>query len=114
MSDHGLMPLPVGGPDAVPAVALPGVRRRTRGGRPLSVVLPGAPQRGDGGDERGGSAFDTPSLLGLHDTAPYFHDGSAETLQILLTMNDPMGVHGIEALTTQDITDLAAFLSSLP
>ena len=69
---------------------------------------------GTGDDERGGSAFDTPSLLGLYDTAPYFHDGSAETLQILLTMSDSMGVHGIAALAPQDIADIAAFLSSLP
>ena len=44
MSDRGLMPLPAGGPAAVPAGTLPGARRRTRGGRALSVVMPGAAQ----------------------------------------------------------------------
>jgi DNA-binding beta-propeller fold protein YncE len=42
-----------------------GTLRTTSGGR-LGGALPG---------------IDTPSLLGLWDTAPYFHDGSAETLE---------------------------------
>ena len=32
------------------------------------------------GSPRTACAFDTPSLLGIHDSAPYFHDGRAATL----------------------------------
>jgi cytochrome c peroxidase len=33
------------------------------------------------GDPRAACAFDTPALRGLADSAPYFHDGSAATLE---------------------------------
>jgi cytochrome c peroxidase len=33
-----------------------------------------------------GTQFDTPSLLGIWATAPYFHDGSASTLEDVLRM----------------------------
>ena len=40
------------------------------------------------------SGIDTPTLLGLHDTAPYFHDGSAQTLEEVFTI---MGGRMIQA-----------------
>jgi mono/diheme cytochrome c family protein len=60
-------------------------------------------------------SFDTPSLLGLAATAPYFHDGSAATLESVL--RDRGRIHGMAPGTTKlsdrDLTDLVAFLESL-
>jgi DNA-binding beta-propeller fold protein YncE/mono/diheme cytochrome c family protein len=57
---------------------------------------------------------DTPSLLGVSASAPYFHDGSAATLEALL--RDRGAVHGMAdtaRLTDQQITDLTAYLDTL-
>ena len=57
---------------------------------------------------------DTPSLLGVAASAPYFHDGSAATLESLL--RDRGAVHGMAdtaRLTEQDVADLTAFLDTL-
>ncbi len=57
-------------------------------------------------------AFDTPTLRGLWATAPYMHDGVAQTLEELLTRTDP--VHSVAGgLTEQQLDDLIAFLLSL-
>lgn len=56
--------------------------------------------------------FDTPTLRGLWATAPYMHDGVAQTLQEVLSRTDP--VHSVaRALTEQQIADLISFLLSL-
>jgi cytochrome c peroxidase len=59
--------------------------------------------------------IDTPSLVGLAASAPYFHDGSAATLEVLL--RDHGTVHGMvdgaTELTDAQIRDLVAFLESL-
>lgn len=56
--------------------------------------------------------FDTPTLQGLWATAPYMHDGVAQTLEELLTRTDP--VHSVaDGLTDQQVQDLIAFLLSL-
>ena len=57
---------------------------------------------------------DTPSLLGLAASAPYFHDGSAATLEALL--RDRGAVHGMAEtakLSDVQVADLSAFLESL-
>ncbi len=57
---------------------------------------------------------DTPSLVGLAASAPYFHDGSAATLEALL--RDRGAVHGMAEtakLSDQQIADLIAFLETL-
>jgi cytochrome c peroxidase len=56
---------------------------------------------------------DTPSLLGVAASAPYFHDGSAPTLESLL--RDRGAVHGMSAakLTDPQVADLTAFLETL-
>ena len=57
---------------------------------------------------------DTPSLVGLAHTAPYYHDGSAGTLRTLLT--DRGNVHDmaeLDALTGEQIDDLTAYLRTL-
>ncbi|HET9989412.1 MAG TPA: c-type cytochrome [Kofleriaceae bacterium] len=64
----------------------------------------------------GGKAIDTPSLVGLAASAPYFHDGSAPTLEALL--RDHGTVHGMAgtetgALTDARAADLKAYLETL-
>jgi DNA-binding beta-propeller fold protein YncE len=57
---------------------------------------------------------DTPSLLGLAASAPYFHDGSAATLEALL--RDRGAVHGMaetSKLSDAQVADLTAFLETL-
>jgi len=57
---------------------------------------------------------DTPSLLGLAASAPYFHDGSAATLEALL--RDRGAVHGMSdtaKLSDKQVADLTAFLETL-
>jgi len=57
---------------------------------------------------------DTPSLVGLAVSAPYYHDGSAATLEALL--RDRGNVHGMAEtakLSDQQVADLIAFLESL-
>jgi DNA-binding beta-propeller fold protein YncE/cytochrome c553 len=57
---------------------------------------------------------DTPSLVGLAASAPYFHDGSAATLEALL--RDRGAVHGMgetARLSDAQIADLTAFLETL-
>jgi DNA-binding beta-propeller fold protein YncE/mono/diheme cytochrome c family protein len=61
------------------------------------------------GDVLGASGFDIPTLLGLHATAPYLHDGSAATLGDVLT-ND---VHIGRNLGPDESADLIAFLRSI-
>ena len=56
----------------------------------------------------------TPSLIGLYASAPYFHDGSAATLEALL--RDRGAVHGMaetSKLSDQQVADLTAFLETL-
>jgi cytochrome c peroxidase len=55
-----------------------------------------------------GVGFDTPTLLGVWDTAPYLHNGAAPTL------HDALALHqNIPALSQNDQSDLVAYLLSL-
>ncbi|HEY4244982.1 MAG TPA: c-type cytochrome [Kofleriaceae bacterium] len=57
---------------------------------------------------------DTPSLRGLAASAPYYHDGSAATIEALL--RDRGAVHGMaetSSMTDAQVGDLAAFLETL-
>ena len=66
-------------------------------------------------DERIGPEFDTPTLRGLYDSAPYFHDGSAAILYDALTRPSPGSEHDVRGLLTEaEIQDLIAFLLALP
>ncbi|HET9625593.1 MAG TPA: c-type cytochrome, partial [Kofleriaceae bacterium] len=59
-------------------------------------------------------ASDTPSLIGVAASAPYFHDGSAATLEALL--RDRGAVHGMAdtgKLSDPQVSDLTAFLETL-
>jgi hypothetical protein len=58
--------------------------------------------------------LDTPSLLGLWDSAPYLHDGSAATLLEVLTTKNLSDQHGVTSLlSTNQLADLIAYLLSL-
>jgi mono/diheme cytochrome c family protein len=58
--------------------------------------------------------LDTPSLLGLSASAPYYHDGSAPTLEALLRGEGKVrGMSDFGKLTEEQRTDLAAYLQSL-
>jgi YVTN family beta-propeller protein len=66
-------------------------------------------------DERIGPAYDTPTLRGLYDSAPYFHDGSASTLLESLTRPSLGSEHDLGGLLTEDeMADLITFLLALP
>jgi len=59
-------------------------------------------------------AFDTPTLIELWRTGPYLHDGSAATLEEVLTKFNKKGKHGVTAhLSEAQIADLVAYLKSL-
>lgn len=56
----------------------------------------------------GAEGFKIPTLLGLHATAPYFHDGFAPDLETVLA-------HPVHAgtLSGAEVDDLVAFLLSI-
>lgn len=57
--------------------------------------------------------FNTPSLHGIARTAPYLHDGSAQTLRDRIT-NNPEDKHGVTSnLSEQQVDDLVAYLKTL-
>ncbi|HTL32243.1 MAG TPA: c-type cytochrome [Kofleriaceae bacterium] len=62
-----------------------------------------------------GAKFDTPGLGALSASAPYFHDGSAPTLEAVL--RERGSVHGMadaaSHLSDADVADLVAFLETL-
>lgn len=61
-------------------------------------------------DEQGLSKFNPPSLRGVSQNAPYFHDGRAETLNDVFSKFQ----HQLESkLTDDEIRDLVAYLNSL-
>jgi cytochrome c peroxidase len=70
------------------------------------------------------NAFKTPTLWGVHKTAPYFHDNSAKTLEdvaahynLFFTFtSDPDGpwpIPPLLSLTPQDQTDIVAYMKLL-
>jgi cytochrome c peroxidase len=73
----------------------------------------GVPAEGNGGRAR------VPSLRGVGLTAPYFHDGSAATLETVVRHYERGGGPGASGaltplqLTEEDIRDLVAFLEAL-
>ena len=63
------------------------------------------------GDARPACAFDTPSLRGLADSAPYLHDGSAATLDDVI----PVMLAAVPAspLSASDQAALVEYLRGL-
>jgi cytochrome c peroxidase len=75
-----------------------------------SGAFPDEPSTDIDGGSRTACAFDTPTLRGIFATAPYFHDGSAQTL------DDAVGVMlevGRMDLSDSDRADLLAYLMTL-
>lgn len=59
-------------------------------------------------------AVDTPSLIGLASSAPYYHDGSATSLESLLRNNGSIHAMGrTSRLDDAQISDLVAYLETL-
>jgi DNA-binding beta-propeller fold protein YncE len=57
------------------------------------------------------TGIDTPTLLGVWETAPYLHDGSAATIRDVLTTANPNGQHGfVEALNDKEVDQLVAYV----
>jgi hypothetical protein len=68
-----------------------------------------------GPDEKIGPAYDTPSLRGLYDSAPYLHDGSAATLHAAITYPSAGNEHDLRGVLTEaQMQDLIAYLLALP
>jgi cytochrome c peroxidase len=64
------------------------------------------------GHPREACSFDTPSLRGLADSAPYLHDGSAATIKDVLELTrGRMG--DITSLSAEDEDALVEYLRSL-
>ncbi len=58
--------------------------------------------------------IDTPTLLGIWQTAPYLHDGSAPTLLDVLTTRNEDGLHGHTAdLGSDELDQLVAYMLQL-
>jgi hypothetical protein len=63
-------------------------------------------------DVRGQEGFDVPSLLGVVLTAPYFHDGSAQSLEELVQRGHPLAQEN-SSLDAAPIAELVRFLRSI-
>jgi YVTN family beta-propeller protein len=58
--------------------------------------------------------FDTPHLNNIYDSAPYLHNGIAETLEEIWTVYNPDDKHGITNDMTKDqLNDLIEYLKTL-
>lgn len=83
--------------------------------RPRPFLLHDVGTGHDDPTEKLGTAYDTPSLLGLYRSAPYLHDGSAATLEAVLTTSNAADKHGkTRHLDAEQRHDLVEFLKSLP
>jgi YVTN family beta-propeller protein len=60
------------------------------------------------------SAFDVPHLNNIYDSAPYLHNGIAETLEEIWTRYNPNDEHGVTNDMTKDqLNDLIEYLKTL-
>ena len=58
--------------------------------------------------------MDVPQLTNVVNSAPYLHDGSAQTLEEIWTVVIPQDKHGITSdLTKDDLNDLIEYLKTL-
>jgi len=58
--------------------------------------------------------IDTPTLLGVWETAPYLHDGSAPTLRDVLTTKNATDLHGyVSSLSAPEVDQLVAYLQQI-
>jgi len=69
----------------------------------------------DDESEKMGTAYDTPTLLGVYRTAPYLHHGKANSLMEVLTKYNHGDKHGKTShLAPSQLEDLVAFIKALP
>jgi len=60
------------------------------------------------------SSFDSPHLTNIYDSAPYLHNGIADTLEEIWTKYNPHDKHGVtNDLTKDQLNDLIEFLKTL-
>jgi cytochrome c peroxidase len=60
------------------------------------------------------SKFDVPHLNNIYDSAPYMHNGIANTLEEIWTRNNPYDTHGVtNDLTKDQLNDLIEYLKTL-
>ncbi|QJR16029.1 Ig-like domain-containing protein [Usitatibacter palustris] len=60
------------------------------------------------------TGFDTPTLKGVWETAPYLHDGSAATLRDVLTTQNTSNRHGnTTSLTSTQLDQIVAYLQQI-
>jgi len=58
--------------------------------------------------------FDTPHLNNIYDSAPYLHNGMANTLEEIWTVHNPYDKHGVTNDMTKDqLNDLIEYLKTL-
>ena len=78
-----------------------------------AAAVAGQTTQGFGSFGLGG--FNSPSLLGVTYSAPYFHDGSAQTLEQVVARHkiDIGGGTIATAFTAQELSDLLAFVRSI-
>ena len=58
--------------------------------------------------------FDTPHLNNIYDSAPYLHNGIAETLEEIWTRYNPNDAHGVTNDMTKDqLNDLIEYIKTL-
>jgi cytochrome c peroxidase len=58
--------------------------------------------------------FDVPHLNNIYDSAPYLHNGIAETLEEIWTRYNPYDEHGVTNDMTKDqLNDLIEYLKTL-
>lgn len=58
--------------------------------------------------------LDSPTLLGVWETPPYLHDGSAATLRDVLTTSNPTDLHGyVQSLQPQQLEQLLSYLQQI-
>lgn len=69
--------------------------------------------RANGIGALGGLGFNVPSLLGVGYHAPYFHDGSAQTLDDVLALHELAGGAIDDVLSASEQNDLIEFLQSI-
>ncbi len=58
--------------------------------------------------------FDMPHLNNIYDSAPYLHNGMADTLEEIWTVHNPYDKHGVTNDMTKDqLNDLIEYLKTL-
>jgi YVTN family beta-propeller protein len=74
----------------------------------------GSGKRAGVGTTDQGLELDVPHLTAVYDSAPYLHDGRAESLEAVFKDHNSTHLHGkVEALTDAEMTDLLEFVREL-